>query len=258
MPEVSIVIPAFNAARTIAGALESVFRQKHRDFEVIVVDDGSTDDTVERLEPYAGRIALVRQPNGGPGRARNAGLARARGRLVAFLDADDLWLPSKLTRQVAYFRAFPQTGLLHTAAYVSRSPYPSVLDTEDRVPEDAPVDPPFQAFDELFHGELEINTLTVMAPRDVLTAVGGFDDRRELHVEDWDLWLRIAARYPVGYLPIPLAVHRPGGSMSSAVEKTYRGQELVIEKTVPLLASACRRHDGDVDACVRERRYRLY
>src|SRR5207249_2140154 len=85
-----------------------------------------------------------------------------------------------------------------------------------------------------------------------------FDERRELHVEDWDLWLRIAARSDVGYLPVALAVHRPGGSMSSAVEKTYRGQELVIAKAAALCGGACARHKGRADRCVRERRHRLY
>src|SRR5207249_3105129 len=94
--------------------------------------------------------------------------------------------------------------------------------------------------------------------RRILLDVGGFDERRELHVEDWDLWLRIAAAYDVGFLPIPLAVHRPGGTMSSAVEKTYRGQEMVIDKVAASCAGACLRHAGDPDRCVRERRHRLY
>jgi len=101
MPEVSVVIPAYNAGRTISAALASVFAQTYRDFEVIVVNDGSTDDTAQRLEEWSGRLVTICQRNGGPGRARNEGIARARGRLIAFLDADDIWLPRKLERQVA-------------------------------------------------------------------------------------------------------------------------------------------------------------
>jgi len=108
MPEVSVVIPAYNAGRTITAALASVFAQTYRDFEVIVVDDGSTDDTPRRLADWADyRVVVVRQPNSGPAHARNEAIARARGRLVAFLDADDIWLPRKLERQVAYYRRFP-------------------------------------------------------------------------------------------------------------------------------------------------------
>src|SRR5436190_1570422 len=103
MPQVSVIVPAFNAGRTISAALASVFAQTYRDFEVIVVDDGSTDDTAARIAEWGDRVLYVRQPNGGPARARNTGIGRSRGRLVAFLDADDVWLPEKLERQVAYF-----------------------------------------------------------------------------------------------------------------------------------------------------------
>src|SRR5262245_29057917 len=107
MPEVSIVIPAFDAGRTIDAALQSVFAQTYGDFEVIVVDDGSTDDTPKCVKRWGARVSYVRVPNGGPARARNVGLARAKGRLAAFLDADDVWLPRKLLRQVQYFERFP-------------------------------------------------------------------------------------------------------------------------------------------------------
>jgi glycosyltransferase involved in cell wall biosynthesis len=258
MPQVTVVIPAFNAGRIITAALQSVFGQTYRDYEVIVVDDGSTDDTAAQVAEWGDRLTYVYRPNGGPASARNEALRRARGRLIAFLDADDVWLPRKLERQVAYFDRFPETGLLHAAAIVSRAPARAALQTLDQIPVDEVGNPPVKAYCDLFHGRLDINTLTVMAPRDVLLACGGFDERRELHVEDWDLWLRIAARHPVGYLSCPLAVHRPGGSMSSAVEKTYRGQQMVIGQSAALCRMACERHAAAPDDCVRQREYRLY
>jgi glycosyltransferase involved in cell wall biosynthesis len=258
MPEISVIIPAYNAGRTIAAALASVFAQTYRDFEVIVVDDGSSDDTALRLAEWSDRLVVISQPNAGPARARNEAIARARGRLVAFLDADDVWLPRKLERQVAYFHRFPTTGLLHSATLVSRAPARLMHETADSVPLDYDPPRPSRAFAELFHCDVDVNTLTVAVPRPLLLDAGGFDERRDLHVEDWDLWLRIAARHEVGYLPLPLAVHRPGGGMSTAAEKTYRGQELVISKTAPLCAAACARHAGDGDACVRDRRHKLY
>ena len=257
MPQVTVAIPVFNAGRTVAAALHSVFAQTYRDYEVIVVDDGSTDDTASQVAAWRDQLSYVYQTNAGPAGARNEALRRARGRFVAFLDADDVWLPGKLEQQVAYFARFPETGLLHTGALVSRAPTPAVLEMlENRVPQD--VTPPARVYCDLFHGLLDINTLTVMAPRDVLLECGGFDERRELHVEDWDLWLRIAARHPVGYLASPLAVHRPGGSMSSAVEKTYRGQQMVVEQSAALCQMACERHRAAPLECFRRREYRLF
>ena len=133
MPHVTVIIPAYNAGRTISIAIESVFAQTFRDHEVVVVDDGSTDDTGERVAEYGSAVRYVRQPNGGPGSARNEALRHARGRLVAFLDADDVWLPRKLERQVAYFAQYPDTGLLHSAAIVSRTPVRSMLESLDDV-----------------------------------------------------------------------------------------------------------------------------
>jgi len=257
VPQVSVVIPVFNGARTIVAALRSVFAQTYRDVEVIVVDDGSTDDTATRVSFWGKAVTYLARANGGPGRARNAALARARGRFIAFLDADDVWLPWKLERQVAYFKEFPNAGLVHTGMLVSGAPEAAVSESVER---DAatPHLPPADQFASVFHGDVDVNTLTVMIQREALAKVGWFDERRELHVEDWDLWLRIAARYPIGYLAAPLAVHRPGGQMSSAIERTFRGQELTIEKTAPLCAQACSRHLGDSQACVDARRFRLY
>src|SRR5262245_57535681 len=134
MPEVSVIIPAYNAGRTISAALQSVFAQTFRDFEVIVVDDGSTDDTAARVAEWSKAIHYVRQRNRGPAHARNEGVARAKGRLIAFLDADDIWFPRKLQRQVLYFDRFPATGLLHAATLVGHSPLPALLETTDDVP----------------------------------------------------------------------------------------------------------------------------
>jgi GT2 family glycosyltransferase len=257
VPQVSVVIPVYNGGRTIVAALRSVFAQTYRDVEVIVVNDGSTDDTADRISVWGRAVTYLAQANGGPARARNAALVRARGRFIAFLDADDVWLPWKLERQVAYFREFPNAGLVHAGTLVSGAPAAALLESFD-LPAAAPHVSPTDQFASVFHGDIDVNTLTVMIPREVLAEVGWFDERRELHVEDWDLWLRIAARYPIGYLAAPLAVHRPGGQMSSAIERTFRGQELTIEKTTPLCARACSRHAGDSQACADARRFRLY
>ena len=120
MPEVSVIIPAYNAGRTIDAALQSVFAQTFRSFEVIVVDDGSTDDTAARLASWTDRVTCLRQTNRDRPHARNQALRASSGGLIAFLDADDVWLPRKLERQVAYFRRFPSAGLIHTATLDQR------------------------------------------------------------------------------------------------------------------------------------------
>jgi GT2 family glycosyltransferase len=252
-PTVSVVIPAFNAESSIDAALESVFAQSYPHLEVVVVDDGSSDGTAGRLETWRGRVQVIRQANGGPGRARNAGIRATSGTLIAFLDADDTWLPGKLDRQVSYFERYPQTGFLHTAALHEREPPHS--DSGQGSPDG---DPPRGAFCDLFHTDLDVNTLTVMVPRAVLDRVGLFDERREIHVEDWDLWLRIASRYPVGYLAGATAVRGAGGAMSGALEKTFGGQATVIGKTIPLCDGACPVHAARASACLRRRWRRFH
>ena len=248
MPHVSVIIPVFNSAHLIGQALRSVFAQTFRDFEVVVIDDGSEDQEAlaVALAEWGDRIHYVRQSNRGPASARNAGIAHASGRLIAFLDADDEWLPEKLARQVEYFERYPETGLLHTGI------------VDDPRPATAVGGPPRQVFCDLFHTVFFVNTLTVMVPREVLDAVKGFDERREVHIEDWDLWLRIAATRPFGYLPEPLARHRPGGWMSSQVERTYAAQELVMEKNRDLCAQACEAYRRAPRRCDRNRRYVLH
>src|SRR5262245_23003010 len=98
-PLISVIIPTYNSARFVIDAVESALAQSYPSLEVIVVDDGSSDDTQERLGPWEGRIKYFYQPNSGPAKARNRGIKEARGDLIAFLDADDQWLPEKLNKQ---------------------------------------------------------------------------------------------------------------------------------------------------------------
>src|SRR5215831_9468158 len=116
VPIVSVVIPTYNNARFLPEALDSLLGQTYRDFELIVVDDGSTDDTLEVLKPYRHLIRYVRKENGGPASARNLGIRHASGELIAFQDADDIWLPDKLQLQVDYLREHPEVGLVFSGS----------------------------------------------------------------------------------------------------------------------------------------------
>jgi len=203
MPAVTVVIPAYNAERHIGEALRSVWEQTFKDVEVLLIDDGSTDSTVREGERFADRMDLdiVKQRNGGPAAARNAGIRRAHGQYCAFLDADDVMLPERLAAQIGVFEADPELGLAHTD-----------LMTFD---EKGTVHKSRWAFSEPCGGMVLdrllldnfITTSTVMAPRDRLLEVGLFGEDRRVS-EDFELWLRMAARWRVGYIDRPMIRYR--------------------------------------------------
>jgi glycosyltransferase involved in cell wall biosynthesis len=199
-PLVSVVMPAYNCAAYIAAAIESVLGQSYRPLEIIVADDGSIDRTHEVVATYP-EVIYLRQANGGPSRARNAGIRRARGEYVAFLDADDLWPPDKLAEQVMFLQTHPEVALLFGNAR--------------RFADDGWTEPPLferYGFTSSYFGHdhlvtkavvklLEANfipTGTVMARTHALFDAGLFDERFN-RAEDWDLWLRLAIRYPIAY-----------------------------------------------------------
>src|SRR5262245_13313488 len=115
---VSVVIPAYRASGTIGRAVVSLLHQTRTPDEILVVDDGSPDDLAAALAPYCDRVTLVRKENGGAASARNLGIDRSRGDLIAFLDADDYWEPTKLERQLSIFRRHPEVGLVASRFYV--------------------------------------------------------------------------------------------------------------------------------------------
>ncbi|HTP29385.1 MAG TPA: glycosyltransferase family A protein, partial [Anaeromyxobacteraceae bacterium] len=118
-PVVSVVIPAYNAEAYVAAAVDSVLAQSFRDFELIAVDDGSSDSTGARLRAYRDSLRYIRQPNGGVSRARNRGVEESQGRWVAFLDADDVWLPGKLGKQMGALRDRSDCRACYTAVTVA-------------------------------------------------------------------------------------------------------------------------------------------
>jgi glycosyltransferase involved in cell wall biosynthesis len=197
---VSVVIPAYNCAEYIGATLESVLAQSHRPIEVIVVDDGSTDGTDAVVRGFREAV-YIRQPNGGPAMARNVGIRRATGPYVAFQDADDLWTPEKLSRQLAIMESDPQIGLV----FGDMKNFSGVEDHEPTMFEKYRLGEPFFGHAYLVLGAVEklvrmnfMPTGTVIARKAVLSSVGLFDESLR-RAEDWDLWLRIALRYRIGY-----------------------------------------------------------
>lgn len=225
-PLISIVIPAYNAETFIAEAINSVLVQDYEPCEIIVVDDGSTDNTPGILEKYHDRIRVIYQPNAGLGSARNTGIAAAQGELIAFLDADDRWLPGKLTKQWESLNQNPNAGLVHTDLLEWR-PHEST-----------------QTHREIGRGEFQgpcLNRLirnnrvlpsTVLVKKECLDRVGIFDPQPS-GVEDWDLWLRIAREYEFAFVSEPLVLYRMHDTNMSANSLRMRsGEFYVLQKTL--------------------------
>jgi glycosyltransferase involved in cell wall biosynthesis len=202
MLRVSIVIPTHNHARFVTLAIESALAQTQPASEIIVVDDGSSDDTPSVLAPYAGRITVVRQQKQGVAAARNAGAKLATGDLLGFLDADDVWLPAKLERQVARFVSAPHIGLVHcgleTIDGAGEPLVRSVHGLEGSVADEFL----------FFRRPLILGGGSgAVIPRAVFNEVGGFDEQMSTSA-DWDLYYRIARRYEVGFVPEVLLKYR--------------------------------------------------
>src|SRR5882672_407459 len=194
-PLVSVIIPTYNRAAVVGAAIESVLDQTYRDFEVIVVDDGSTDETPATLNRYADRIRVVRQTNAGAAAARNRGIAASRSALIAFQDSDDLWLPHKLERQVALMqRAGPLVPCcLSNIALGPRSKSRTTFDL-------AQIHSPFEAglwlnVAEVLATRFVLFNQAVLIRRAALDKVGVFDSGLK-YLEDYDLPLRLALEGP--------------------------------------------------------------
>lgn len=202
----SVIIPVYNAGAYIEQSLSSVFAQSFDDFEVIVVDDGSTDDTADRLNAFADQPALryVYQANAGPAAARNAGLALAQGQFIAFLDSDDLWHPRKLESHFERMQPAPQMGMSFSwfEVFYDR-PTPQRL-APWFVP---PAKPTLQWVDFLERNWTGTSS-TVVVRAECLKGRSGFDARFRTG-EDYHLWLEIAqAGWEVGFIAEALTVYR--------------------------------------------------
>jgi glycosyltransferase involved in cell wall biosynthesis len=200
-PLVSVVIPTYNRAWCLAEAVDSVLAQELRGFELIVVDDGSTDDTPRLLEGYGEAVRTLRRENHGVSAARNAGIAAARAELIAFLDSDDLWLPGKLRRQVEFFTSHPKALICQTEELWVKNGRRVNPGKRHR-----------KRGGMIFEPSLDlclVSPSAVMVRRELFERVGLFDESLPA-CEDYDLWLRVSCRFPVHLIETPLIVKRGG------------------------------------------------
>ena len=201
-PVVSVVIPLYNARDVIRDTIESVFGQTYHDYEIVVIDDGSTDGSGEVLRAYGDRLRYIQQPNGGVAQARNRGIAASRGRYIALLDHDDLWEPEKLAKQVAILDARSEVGMVVTdVAHIDRTGRP--------MHQFGPAYQPQHEFARLFVQGFVPTPSATLIRKSVLEAIGGFDEQfNSAGMDDHELWTRIAAATTIVGLSEPLTSHR--------------------------------------------------
>lgn len=228
---VSVVMPAYNAAATVAESVRSVLGQSYPDWELIVVNDGSTDATSAVLAPFLAdpRVRLIEQPNAGVGAARNTGIRRSRGEFVAFLDADDLWQEGKLALQVALFASAPASlGLVHTR-YRSFTGDPVKSRPKDDDPCFGRLPPERRILVYDF-----IATSTVMVRARLFQSVGLFDEKLA-GTEDWDLWIRILAGHGEQKIDEALVLYRenPNGLSGNTARHLAEEWKVIVKQVLP-------------------------
>ncbi|MFN7877944.1 MAG: glycosyltransferase family 2 protein [Pirellula sp.] len=193
--QITTVIPAYNAASYISAAIDSALDQDGVDQQIIVIDDGSIDETPSILQSYGSRIDTIRQPNRGLSSARNRGIQAARGKFIAFLDADDVWCQGKLSRQVAALERSPTAIMVHSRT-VSWDPTSGVESEFVKAPSE---DYQGDCFAKLYRSNA-ICVSSVMARTSRLREIGGFDEQiLRPTTQDYDLWMRIAFESPIVY-----------------------------------------------------------
>jgi glycosyltransferase involved in cell wall biosynthesis len=260
-PEVSVIIPTYNRAWVLKEAIDSVLAQDFEDFELIVVDDGSTDNTLQILDAYHRDLMVIRQPNKGVSAARNRGIAAAGGGLIAFLDSDDLWLPRKLSKQVDFFNSNPDAVINQTEEIWIRNGVRVNPKTRHHK---------FSGM--IFERSLAlclVSPSAVMMKRSLFDEVGLFDEDLPA-CEDYDLWLRISWRYPVHLIETPLIIKRGGHAdqlskapgldkfriqaLKKVIESRQLGEESfqaavrTLQEKCAIFASGCRKRGKDAEA----------
>jgi hypothetical protein len=220
----SVVIPSFNRRQLLGKAIDSALSQTFPDFEIIVIDDGSTDGTDALLASYSGhRMRILRQRNHGVSHARNRGIEASRGRFIAFLDSDDRWMPEKLECVVDHIKRYPGVKIFHTKEIWSRGGSLLHQKEKHRNPTGMayPMSLPICC----------ISVSTAVVARDLFSVAGMFDESMEA-CEDYDFWLRVTSCHEVALIPEPLTI-KDGGrpdQLSSSVWGLDRFRVKALEK----------------------------
>lgn len=223
MPEVSVIIPTYNSAHYLMQAVESVLSQTFRDLEILVIDDGSTDETEVVMRQYGAPVRYIRQRNSGVSAARNRGIAESRGRYIAFLDADDTWYPHKLERQLAALDKHRGYQLCYSAFTLATADLTPIRVVQSRRFGGA-------VEDLLLRGNVVGSICSVLCKRSLFKVVGDFDPSLS-QCADWDMWLRLATQTEFLYMDEPLVTYRQHDSnMSRKVSLLEHDSLRLLEK----------------------------
>lgn len=224
---VSVIIPSFNSSQYLKESIDSVLSQTYKKFEIVVVDDGSTDDVEEVVAPYisSGAIHFLKKENGGPAPARNLGIRNSSGELIAFLDADDVWKQDKLEEQLPLF-SDEKIALVYSDMEFFGAPF--------RFSRYSDMAGGFYEGDVLYNllkGNFIPNS-SVVVRRKILEEVGLYNEDPELFaVEDYDLWIKVATKYKIGFSPESLVKYRVHENQISRTKKrTYKALCRMYEK----------------------------
>ncbi len=232
MPNVSVIIPTYKRAHLVSQAIESVLTQTYTDYEIIVVNDGSPDNTKQVLASFGDQITAIHQENLGVAAARNAGIMAASGRYIAFVDDDDVWLPNKLEKQIACLESNPKIGLVYSDMFCFND-QGFLPDTWAKAYSILPFEPDWS----LFVRNCIPTPSVVVVRRECLEAVGGFDETL-MCSEDYDLWLRISEKFFVYFLNLPLTNYRISANSLSSREN----QELIAINLLRVQEKAYKRN----------------
>lgn len=219
MSTISVVIPTYNHATFVQEAIESVLTQSYGAYEIIVVDDGSIDNTGKALSSYMPYINYIYKSNGGTSTALNTGIQRAAGEWICWLSADDLFMPDKLKRQIEYARQHPHIGLIYTDFYVYDQKTGTIIsrETPPQYPDRATWTATLLRTGCLFNGS------TTMIRASLFYQAGLYVPEL-LHSQDYNMWIRLSRICDFGYIPEPLVKYRwhAGNESHRRVPNQYR------------------------------------
>lgn len=250
-PLVSVVIPTYNCPEFLKAAVESVLAQTFTEIEVVVVDDGSTDNTAELVREFDNRVKYVYQNNAGTAAARNTGIRNSNGSIIAFLDHDDLWLPEKLERELPVLQSNDKIGLVFCGRQFFNTYTNEITSTH-------PAEAELGVHEFLAHSTIALQSAIV--PRAVFDDVGLFDEQL-LGTDDWEMTIRIAAKYRVvGVADILISIRGHAGQQGIMSERMYANSMSVLRKHANLHpnCSACKAAIRRSELLIREDYYQRH